>query len=142
MKFRQIIQNFSFLGELVNTTVTEWIDESRQGDARNATAEDLAQIGDAAAAGYLAQIDALNTEIEKLKAGPSATIESPPILSQLAEVFGTLDPAMQRSFAAAFAVVRTLIQADQTALARGYIEDLTVPVELQETKAGILALLS
>ena len=141
MKFRQIIQNFAYSGEITNTTVIEWLDEKHQGDARNATAEDMTQIGDSAAAGYLAQIKALNAEIAALKAGPSDSVASSPILSQLAEVFGTLDPAIQRAFAAAFAVVRTLVQADQAALARGYIEDLEVPAELEETRAGILAML-
>jgi len=61
-KYRQIIQNLSFAGELVNTTVVEWIDEHRQGDARNATPEDLAAIGDASASGYLAQIARLQEE--------------------------------------------------------------------------------
>lgn len=86
--------------------------------------------------------DLTTEEIAALKAGPAAPSVTPPILSQLAEVFGSLDPAIQRAFAGAFATVRTLIQADQIALARGYIEDLAVPDELEETKAGILAMIS
>jgi hypothetical protein len=148
-QFRQIIQNFAYSGELTNTTVIEWETEKRQGDARNATEEDMAQVGDAAAAGYLAQIEALKTahaaEIKTIQdqlAAASSPPASPPVLSQLATVFGGLDPAIQRAFAAAFAVVRTLIQADQVGLARGYIEDLAVPEDLAETKAGILTLLA
>jgi len=147
-KFRQIIQNFTFSGAIYNTSLKEWESETREGDMRNATAEDLEQIGDAVAAGYLAEIDSLKTahasEIKSLQdqlAAASAPPASPPVLSQLATVFGGLDPVIQRSFAAAFAVVRTLIQADQLDLARGYIEDLEVPEALAGTKAGILALL-
>lgn len=61
MKLRQIIQNLTYEGILFNTTVKEWIDPAREGDARNATEADMLLIGDQAAAGYVAQIAALQS---------------------------------------------------------------------------------
>lgn len=90
------------------------------------------------AANHAAELTSLREQLAAATAPPAA----PPVLSQLATVFGSLEPAIQRAFASAFATVRTLIQADQVGLARGYIEDLDVPEELAETKAGILSMLA
>jgi 2,4-dienoyl-CoA reductase-like NADH-dependent reductase (Old Yellow Enzyme family) len=75
MKPRQIIFNFAFDGALVNTSIVEWIDEKRQGDARNATPEDISAISDEIAQGYLTQIEALKAA----HAEQIATIQGVPV---------------------------------------------------------------
>ena len=83
MKIRQVILNLAFDGTLFNTTVKEWVDPTREGDARNATEADLLIIGDSVAAGYVAQITALESahvtkiaEIEAQKKEQIASLES------------------------------------------------------------------
>ena len=141
IKFRQIIQNFAHSGELSNTTVIEWIDEKHQGDARNATAEDMTLIGDAAAAGYLAQIEALNVEIAALKNPESPSPAANSSLSAISEVFGQLPIEIQSAFAVSFAIVRTLVQAGRSDLAAAHVAALVIPEELEGVRGDILALL-
>lgn len=115
--------------------LSEWRDELLRAKAEEMQLAAIAAQEDKAAA--LAKKD---EALAALQAPP--TPAAPPVLVQLAAVFTSLDPAIQRAFSGAFAVVRTLIQADQAVLARGYIEDLTVPAELEDTRAGIVALLT
>ena len=141
MKLRQVIQNLSWAGEITNTTVVEWIDEHRQGAARNATPDDLELIGDAISSGYLAQIAALNAAhaaaIAQLQADHAATIAAATadpastLLADLDAAFETLVLEPYRAaFASAWATVRVLLQAGKIGLAADFVRALDVPDEM------------
>lgn len=89
-------------------------------------------------AGLVARIAELETALATALA-PSA---SPPLLTQLEGIFGQLSSEVQEAFAASFAVVRVLVEAGRTDLARAHVAALTVPPELEEARQGIVAALS
>jgi len=63
------------------------------------------------------------------------------LLDQLNTAFKTaLPPEAQAAFAAPYAIVRVLVEADELELAKAVISGIEVPEELQEAKAGLLAL--
>ena len=66
MELRQIIVNLSYAGAITNTTVVEFDGPDKNLPPRNATPEDLALIGDATSAGYLARIATLEADAATL----------------------------------------------------------------------------
>lgn len=62
-------------------------------------------------------------------------------LAALGGVYDDLDVAVQVQFAVAWTTVRALVELDKVGLARGYVEGLPVPTELEETRAAIVAML-
>jgi len=68
MNIRQIILNLSYEGAIANTSVVEFDGPDKNLPPRNATPEDMALIGDATSAGYLARITELETEAATLDA--------------------------------------------------------------------------
>lgn len=67
---------------------------------------------------------------------------TPPLISALHAAFtSTLPPEAQVAFAAPYAIVRTLVQADQMQLAADYIASVPVPPELEAAKAALIALI-
>lgn len=108
-------------------------------------------------ASHAAETDTLHSEIATLATGSAekttriSQLEAqiaaltPPesdLIGQLNQVFQTAIPAdLQATFAAPYAIVRVLIQAGQTSLARAVIEAIEAPVELEAAKQEILALL-
>lgn len=77
------------------------------------------------------------------------TISTSPVTSPNAEIIrqlhaaftATLPPEAQVDFAVPYAIVRVLVEAGQFALAAAVIEGVTVPPELEEAKAGLVAIL-
>jgi hypothetical protein len=64
------------------------------------------------------------------------------LLDQLNSAFKTaLEPEAQAAFAAPYAIVRVLVEADELDLARAVIVGIEVPPELEEARAGLLAIL-
>jgi len=67
MKLRQIILNLSYAGAITNTSVVEFDGPDKNLPPRNATPEDMALIGDATSAGYLARIAELEAAAATLE---------------------------------------------------------------------------
>lgn len=65
------------------------------------------------------------------------------LISNLHAAFtSTLPPEAQVAFAAPYAIVRTLVQADQMQLAADYIASVPVPPELEEAKRALINLIA
>ena len=66
----------------------------------------------------------------------------PDILAEMNAAFQTaLPPEVRPMFAAPYAIVRVLVQAEQYDLARASIAGIEVPPELEEAKAHLLTLI-
>ena len=66
-----------------------------------------------------------------------------PRMTQLHAAFTeALTPEQQVGFAAQYAIVRTLVQADQVQLAASYVMTIEVPPEMEAAKQSIIDLLN
>lgn len=132
---------------------------SENGFAASATTDngspvplDLDQLGEFVPlinAAAIAQIEALKTahavEIKDLQdrlAAASSPAVFSPILAELDAMFETLAEEIQTAFEVPYQTVRGLYSAGKTVRAYRFVEALTVPQELEATKAVILAKLA
>jgi acetylornithine deacetylase/succinyl-diaminopimelate desuccinylase-like protein len=109
--------------------------------ARPLAAEELELFGPEINAASLARITELEAELVEARK-PAEAPASPPLIATLGATYATLPNEIQVAFAASFATVRALIQADRTDLAAAYVAALTVPEELESVRQGILAQLT
>jgi hypothetical protein len=109
-------------------------------------ADEAIAAGEVAFVKRMEVLDATRSEtIARLEADLAAALAppaTPPILTQLGQAFAALPAPVQAAFAASYAIVRTLVEAGRTDLARAHVASLDVPEGLDATRQGILALLA
>ncbi len=87
------------------------------------------------AANHAAELTSLREQLAAASQPPSA----PPILTELDAMFEALPEEIQTAFEVPYQTVRGLYLAGKTVRAYRFMEALTVPAELEGTKAAILA---
>ena len=109
-------------------------------DAGKAHIAELTDLMGKAAKKSQDDLAAKDAEIDLLKNPKVAP--APPLISQLHEAFMAAIPAELRpQFAAPYAIVRTLIQAEQYELAVEFINSVAVPPGLEDARAGLVELI-